>query len=55
MSGAALKEEPDWTGETGFTGLADGFILSILLIPFEPLLSGASTKSEADVEHGLHG
>ena len=52
MSGAALKEEPDWTGLTGFTGLVDGFILSILS---ESLLYGASTKSEADVEHGLRG
>jgi hypothetical protein len=43
MSGAALKEETDWTG---FTGLVDRFILSILLIPFEPLLSGASAKNE---------
>ncbi|MFH1322722.1 MAG: hypothetical protein ABIH80_02670 [Methanobacteriota archaeon] len=52
MSGAALKEEPDWTGRTGFTGFVDWFILLILS---ESLLYGASTKSEADVEHGLRG
>ncbi len=43
MPGAALKEEPDWTG---FTGLIDEFILSILLILSESLLSGAPAKNK---------
>ncbi len=47
MSGAALKEEPDGTG---FTGLADVFILFILLILSEPLLYSASAKDEPQMK-----
>ena len=41
-----LKEDSYQTGLTGFTGLMDGVILSILLILSESILSGVSVKNE---------
>ena len=50
MFGAALKEESNWTGLTGFTGLVDGFILSILLILSKSLLYGAFARNKPQIK-----
>ncbi|MDP3106055.1 MAG: hypothetical protein Q8M95_15790 [Candidatus Methanoperedens sp.] len=41
-----LKEYSYQTGLTGFTGLIDEVILSILLILSQSILSGVSVKNE---------